>query len=172
MKRFFFTVLVFSVIAGFDGASADPLPSAGAALPAPPAVLNPTPVPTNAPTSAPTLTPSPELKLSGKWGIGSGFINYRSNVYTCLSVRSWVSDGACLDFLGYYSGYSNDGTDFVGNAAQQPTYYLGGGLGLKCNLAEVRKNLFLQLQTEVTYIHYHYQYSSAYESYTSDSETW
>ena len=133
---------------------------------------NPSATPVSPIAPAATLTPTPELKLSGRFGIGSGFIDNKYGSSTCLSLRYWLLDGVCVDFLGYYSGYTNPGNSFAGASVADPYYQVGGGLGFKFNLAEIRKNLFLQLDTQGSYYLNHYQFSYVNEQDITDNETW
>ncbi len=132
-----------------------------------------TPSPSAA-TVSPTATPAPsekDLRLTGRFGIGSGFIDGDGSSYNGLSLRYWLSEKVCVDLIGYYGGYSYTGTDFNGNPVQEPYYYAGGGLAFKYNVAQLRKNFFLQLMGEGSYFHYHYQSSYTDEQFFEDNET-
>lgn len=167
-----FLLFLMLTICGLGQASADPMgtptpgdETPGTALQSPSPDLSASPSPTSSPASH-------DLKLSGRFGMGSGFINARTGSALALSLRYWVSEKACIDLLGSYNEYSNDGYTFSDAPVQEPYYQLGCGVGFKYNLAEVKKNLFLQLMAQGTFYQNHSAFLSTYVQETVDYYTW
>jgi hypothetical protein len=130
--------------------SATPLTlSPGAAIPTP--VASPTTI--AATTPSPSQSKTPEAfscnHLSGKWGIG---VSSTTNGGNALDLRHWVSDASALEvFLSGYDTPNSGYYDFNGNVVNFPHWGLGGGLGLKTNLAQPISGVFIQGISNLAY---------------------
>ncbi len=112
-----------------------------------------------------------ELQLSDRLGFGTGWIADQNYTDSALSVRYWLSEKCCLDLFFNYSGFSQPGDDFTGKPLLDPQQTIGTGLGLKVNVKQPVKNLFIQLIGQATYCDQNYRDSNTDEVSTYDYQT-
>jgi len=105
---------------------------------------------TSTPSPTPAYNPatfSPE-HLKGYFGMGLGSMTYGG---TALVFRYWMDNGTALDFLAGGSDNPTTGYDFSGNAIALSNFGFGVGLGLKENLSEPVRDVFVQMIERATY---------------------
>lgn len=105
-----------------------------------------TPTPRTTPDSDPAAF-SPE-HLKGCFGMGLGTMTYGG---TALVFRYWMDNGTALDILAGGSDNPTTGYDFSGNPIALSNFGFGVGLGLKENLSEPVRDVFVQMIERVTY---------------------
>jgi len=101
------------------------------------------------------------LELSGRTGIGTDSIpllqtsfnswSYGIGKYNSASLTRWFDNGLALKFQATANLYSYPRRDFEGDPVIAGNQMFGVGLGVKANLMEATKGLFLQFSERLTY---------------------